>query len=423
MTRDSVLGWILFLLVGISLFLSYNIWIKVPAGNLVDSRLFSGKSVDLASVVSPEKIIIHPGNTYHTLLQQSSSLYERTWSFSRKALASLWSEGSLSSAQVNHEFFAIKKGIEVVFPVPLPSSFLKQFLDIDSSRDILENIAISSFYLVEDEGVNAYLRDDRGTFYKINKSQDSSELLELLKDVANARLPRYANLPQKSVNLRISGGVYISLSSYRLPIYFVKQEQVISDRTAAKFFPDFSITRKIEEKDGAVIYTDGQRGLRVYPNGALEYNAPGKSDSKTATSFYDALKTAVDFVNACGGWPENAYLSSYEISDEAGSKVYRFSFGIRVFGCPLVSEKDYISFTVDGSQVRNFYKEVVSVDRPGGVVSLMSPIDALDLAVSQYKVNTLEDIYPAYITSEDRLLPVWVVKTPEKRLIISNPSE
>jgi len=423
MTKDSVLGWILFLLVGISLFLSYNIWVKIPVDNSSVSQLFAGKSVELASVISPEKIVVHPENTYHTLLKQSSPFYERIWSFSRKALASLWSESSLASAQITDDFFAMKKGIEVVFPVPLPTTFLKQFLNINTGRDFLENSTISSFYLVEDGTVNAYLRDTSGAFYKINKSQNSTELLELLKDLVNAKAPRYANLPQKSANLNVSGGVYVSLTSYRLPTYFMKQEQVLSDRTAAKFFPDFSVTRKIEEKDGAVIYTDGQRGLRVYPNGALEYNAPGKGDSKTAPNFYEALNTAVDFVNARGGWPESAYLSDYNIANENGSKIYKFSFGIRVFGCPLVSEKDYISLTVDGNQVKNFYKEVVTVDRPGGVMTLMSPIEALDLAVSQYKVNRVEDIYPAYISSEDLLLPVWVVKTPEERIIISNPSE
>lgn len=428
MTRDSVLGWILLFLVGISLFLSYSIWVSVPGNKSAVPQLFHGKSVDMDTVISPAKIVVHPGNTYHTLLQQSTTLYDRTWDFSKKALASFWSGGSVSAVQVTDDFFSVKKGIEVTFPVPLPASFLKQFLGLNTGRDILENSTISSFFLVDDSEVTAYLKDSHGTYYKLNKPQDGSEqdfgeLAKLLKDVTNAKLPKYANLPRSGAKLKISGGIYVSLSPYQLPTYFVKQETVLNDATAAKFFPDFSVTRKIEENDGAVIYTDGQRGLRVYPDGALEYNAPSKRETKPLPGFYDALNTAVEFVNVCGGWPENAYLSSYEIYDKGEDKFYKFNFGIRIYGQPLVSDKDYITLKVDGNQVRSFYKEVVSVDRPAGVVSLITPIEALDIAVLQYKVTAVEDIYPVYTLSDGRLVPALAIKTPEKQVIINNPSE
>ena len=73
MKKDSVLAWVLILLVGISLFLSYEVWIRVPGESTAYWKSNERASVDLASVISPEKMIVHMGNSMHTVLNPSST--------------------------------------------------------------------------------------------------------------------------------------------------------------------------------------------------------------------------------------------------------------------------------------------------------------------------------------------------------------
>ena len=84
LSRDFILGWTLILLVAISLFLSFNIWSRVP-GHLGTARTVQyEKNIDPISAVSPEKILVYLGNSFNTILKPSSPLYDKTWAISKK---------------------------------------------------------------------------------------------------------------------------------------------------------------------------------------------------------------------------------------------------------------------------------------------------------------------------------------------------
>lgn len=115
MTRDSILGWTLILLVVISLFLSFTIWSRVP-GHLSIARMIQDeKKVDPTLVVSPEKILVYLGNSFNTMLKTSSSLYDKTWNLSKKLLASYWTTSPEPMDNINREYFTHKKGLEIFF--------------------------------------------------------------------------------------------------------------------------------------------------------------------------------------------------------------------------------------------------------------------------------------------------------------------
>lgn len=87
------------------------------------------------------------------------------------------------------------------------------------------------------------------------------------------------------------------------------------------FFIDLTVLRQIEERDGAVIYTDGRRGLRVYPYGMIEYTAPPQPVSPAPaspqgpTALSDALALSFEFVDLHGGWLPNCLL--WDFGEEA----------------------------------------------------------------------------------------------------------
>jgi regulatory protein YycH of two-component signal transduction system YycFG len=422
--KDSVLAWVLILLVGISLFLSYEVWIRVPGESTAYRKSNERASVDLASVISPEKMIVHMGNSMHTVLNPSSTFYSDIWKLSKTLLKNRWSIENPEPVNIDLESIQQKKSVEIVFPTPLNTSLLKQIFHDDSgSAASLEDILLDSFLIFEDRELQVYLRDIDGKFYKIGSGQEMDELDSIIDKIKQSKPLLYAKLPSANIRLKISRGIFISLQDYELPVYDIKKERKSLDQTATEFFPDLSITRKIKEKDGAVIYTDGQRGLRIYQDGAVEYSFPGEKRQEK-TTLRDALNIAVDFINTHGGWPRDTYLHSYDVMDESQNISYVFRFRYRVNGIPLIyNDEDYLVVSVEGNQVKRFYRRDVSEGKPVSSKSLMHPIQALDAAVAIKNIREVEDILPAYQYIDDVIKPVWVLKTRADQVIIPEPLE
>lgn len=424
MNRDSILGWVLIALVGISLFLSYAIWSQIPGSFPTFKDTKTDNKLDLATVVSPIKIAVHLGNSSHTIIKNSSEVYDEIIKYSDYALAMLWSENLPETVELSSDYFTHKKGIEVFYPTPLPASFIKQLLDVEAKDSVgLHDKLIDSYIIIKNEyNVEVFLRDEENNYYKVGESLESPRLDELIDQIAKTNPPLYANLPSGNANISISPNTYVALLPYQLPGYCLNNDENQKDHQIKKFFNDFSIVRKIQEKDGAVIYTDGQRGLRIYPNGALEYNFPGNRE-KGKLDFYDALNIAVDFINTRGGWPQDAYLASFKLKEKDESLIYKFNFRIRLSGYPVISDDEYFSVSVEGNQVKDFYKDVIKAETTNKTTDLISPIKALDIAVAKKNVNKIDDIYPAYYIKNSSIIPVWAIKSGEAETIISQHSE
>ncbi len=424
MSKDFILGWTLILLVAISLFLSFNIWSGVP-GHLGTARTVQyEKNIDPISAVSPEKILVYLGNSFNTILKPSSPLYDKTWAISKKLLASQWTISPEPMTNIKQEYFTHKKGLEVFFPTPLPPSFIKQLFDISAGdTSIIDGKLIRSFILVSDGELLCYLTDSDGSYYKVGKGDSDAELTGLIKEINDSSPPMFASLTA-DVNLKVNGDVYVSLLPYELPMYSLKKETILEEQVASEFFMDFSVTRRIEERDGTIIYTDGQQGLRIYDDGSIEYNFPVTQEQRKTQNLYEAFKTAIDFVASHGGWPEGGYLASYEAKSESqGSTTYIFRFKIRVNGFRIVNSDDYIVIAVEGNQVKNYYRDVAWSIKQEGIRDLMTPVEALNAAVSTKNIKTVNDIYPGYMIEGEKLKPVWVIKTADMEVIIQDLSE
>ena len=86
MSRDSILGWILTVLVVISLFLSFSIWSQVPGNFSAFKISHDDNKVDPIQTVGPDKILVYFGNSFSTLLKPSAPLFEKSWSIARELL-------------------------------------------------------------------------------------------------------------------------------------------------------------------------------------------------------------------------------------------------------------------------------------------------------------------------------------------------
>jgi len=377
------------------------------------------KKVDPILTIKPDKILVYFGNSFSTLLKPSSPLYDKTWSIALNLLKTRSNINPELIGSISRDDLKRIKGMEVFFHTPLPSNFLKQLFNIEGvDFSLLDGKSINSFLLTDDGELSLYLVDSKDQMYKIGKGSQAEDLNAIIREIDNSDPPLYASLTA-DVNLKVVGDVYISLSPYELPAYSLKWEQISEEQTASKFFPDFSVTRRIQERDGTVIYTDGQQGLRFYSDGTFEYSMPVSKDTKKAQSFYESFNTAVDFIAAHGGLPAEAYFESYE---EAGG-TYTFHFRISANGFKIINVRDFINITVEGGQVKNYYRTPSFTTKQIGIVDLMTPLEALNTAVATKNIKIINDVYPAYIAADDELRPVWVVETNGMEVIIHSSAE
>ncbi|MCG0276178.1 MAG: two-component system activity regulator YycH [Thermosediminibacteraceae bacterium] len=409
--RDLLLGVLLIVVVSTSLFLSHIAWWRLYDNiDAIEAETTVLKTVDLASVIAPGRAVLHFGQDIHSVVYPYSPLYGKIWEFVKNIL----SEGEFTGVKnpINPESFRQKKGLELFFSTPLPVDFLTKVFNMREGQQAIPHDRLAgSIIIVEDNGLSVFLKGTGNEFYSLKNKEDSSELRQLLEQVVAENPRLYTYLPPAKINVRFEEGIYVPVSDDEndLFIFTFKREKKLGQSGIAKFFPDFSITRRIEEKDGAVIYTDGNRGLRIYPDGALEYSRPVPSDSKLKLSFYEALSLAVNFINTHGGWPGEAYLSSYKTSKAQGT-VYTFNFGVRVRGLPLLGQ-NYITVTVEGNQVSRYYRKIVREDRILEKIQPISPIQALDAAIATGNLKEVKSLDLAYVIFENTLSPVWAVKS------------
>ncbi len=121
------------------------------------------------------------------------------------------------------------------------------------------------------------------------------------------------------------------------------------------FFLDPAMARRIEERDGAIYYTDGKKGLRLYAGGALEYTAPGLEVFPNRLSYASALLQAAENQCLYGGWPAGTFLERRE-KTSAG---YRFFWRSYFYGLPLLRTDSSCEMLVNDKGMpyyrRNFY--------------------------------------------------------------------
>ncbi|TYP57452.1 YycH family regulatory protein [Thermosediminibacter litoriperuensis] len=418
--RDFLLGLLLIILVGTSLLLSNLTWWRLSYGtDAMEAGITALKVVDLSNVVAPDRVVLHFGQNTHGFINHSSPHYEKIWNYVRESLSDEWPAGA-KEAGISPEKFQLKRGLELFFATPLPVDFLTKVLNIKGDEQAIpQDRLVDSIVIVEDDGLSVFLKEAGGRFFRLKNKPDSSDIRQILEDVSAENPPLFAYLPPAQVNLKLEEGMYVPLpdTQNHLPVFTFKLEKRPGPNNIAKFFSDFSITRRIEEKDGAVIYTDGSRGLRIYPDGAVEYSRPVPRDQKHKLGFYEALNLAVDFVNAHGGWPRSGYLSGYKIS---GNQVpaYTFNFGVRVKGLPLVEQKDYLTVTVEGNQVSRYYRRLVREDRVLEEIQPISPIQALDAAIVAGGQKEIKSLRLVYTSVGNTLIPVWTVDTKDRKIFI-----
>ncbi len=143
---------------------------------------------------------------------------------------------------------------------------------------------------------------------------------------------------------------------------YIEYEEIEKEKLAKAFFHDLSFVRKIDEWDGGIIYTDGQRGLRFLPGGGFEYDAP-KGTRRTdvdETEFTDVIRQSGEYISLYGGWVDNLYLNEIKVIDDEytyESDKFKASYRYSYKGYPIIN-LDPVEINFDFQGVYNYMRKV-----------------------------------------------------------------
>lgn len=367
--KSAALG----LLVLTSLALTYILWYGSPSHEfsqpIASEMIHFSSSRSLTDLITPDRVVFYPGDDVYHVFRPGQELFQVGVTLFKSSLQeTVHVEPADAEANINPE----RAGIRLDFPYPYPLE--GQGGQEDSFFEITQ-------FFLPLEGNEAWFITSKGDYFLLRLGRVRHELLRRFSNAEELppyRLADAEDLPPE-IAVDFVRDIYLPLEKLSLPVQQWEQERFDLDRLLKVFFIDMSLVRRIEEKDGAVIYTDGQEGVRIYPDGAVEYTTAGSKEG--ILSGDQALSLAGEIIALYGGWAPSVYLWAPSGSEPVKDRQQLF-FVPYAGGSPLVSSEGGISLTVSKRGAQSYFRNLmVPADEPLGVMTIVSAPAAFDLAL------------------------------------------
>lgn len=436
MSREDIKTMALIGLVIMSLFLTSEIWFEtasIERSPVADNNGFVDDNINVLDVIGPGRVAVHLGEDKIKLLNPADEKYPKAWLQGINAIKSLLERDKLDTVENVDEkvWQELKRGrcLEFIFDHPFDLEFWGKALNLKKRGTA--GIKLSRLLIKEDSDSVFIFDGEKQSYHRISTGKNG-DIAQLLEEIGNSdEIEEYTELPYSISGLTLEQGIYVPKNPQKVSDIKIKGEDIKPDRLARDFFNDMSIVRKIEEKDGARIYTDGRKGLRIYPTGAVEYNYAIIHDKREySNDLFDATKISYSFITTYGGLPKEAYLDEVKTVDYE-PKSHIFIYNYRYNGIPVLGEKRTIEVIVTQGEVKNYFRHLehpVSLLEDSEKLSI-TPVKALEIVASNLRFligvhedeHSIRDIYPAYYRigkEQEYIRFVWVIEFKDLKLFV-----
>lgn len=460
--KERLKTFLLFSLVGISIFITQKLWLKFPTDFIKDidiNKPAISTSYAISDMISPNKYLLNFDQDNHTLVYDDSKY--GLWANSRSSLKQIFGSKTIKIENISNEDYILlekDKSLIFYFPEEISSYILAKAWNINKPNDIVDTIpSISSIYIYLGNGEPFFVFSGNGQRILVKDVNINTEMLKV--DINNIETDKeYPNYYSMRQRLDTDNDIYVLFNiNNMLPRVFVTNEIAIMNESqknnlAKRFFnKEIGFIREIVEVGGSTIYIYDQKVLKLNINGTLEY-FHGLEEPVKERNFYQSISAAADFISQKTGVQKGMYLSKSEEIDIDGNLGYRLSFKYRVRGIPVIlgnlQVDEYIQMDVFKDHIRN-YKQYVRKDMnltPNTVIenkAMLSSYDIIDMnnetlknrylmnnsfdpdmdEAAQIKkvLNSIKDITLAYYDpclkdKEERLIGVWAIRLDNKIL-------
>ncbi|NLN06809.1 MAG: hypothetical protein GX167_04230 [Firmicutes bacterium] len=220
-----------------------------------------------------------------------------------------------------------------------------------------------------------------------------------------------------------------------MSVFTAMAESLDTEKLLRSFFINPALVRRIEERNGAVIYTDGQRGLRIFAHGELEITVPENEPGTRALSRTEILQETAQYLHLLGGWPQELFLQSIRVNVQSITYPQRWYTQEVVFRCaargyPLVGRKAPLSLLFSDRGIIYYNRQILSLaERLTEPMPLVAPEDALaSVAVNMgiwaagMQLASVDAIYfvDGATGSQPVAQPAWLIQFQNRQAAVVN---
>ncbi len=413
-------------LVALSLLLTLRIWLGIPMWDAgfepFNPRTSNPPDPGLNNVLAPGVILIHQGRDVHYGLSNGTDDFNAVWQGGKTLVQALSGISSLRrDAPPATEIAQARTdgpSLEFVFDEGYQLSTLAKVLNAELQE---ADVTVDRLIMLASKTPVIYMRTyPKQEYLAYTVKAEQAEVFSVAKKGVSASVPRYAELPKSVGELLVSPGTYALRDTLQMPLLNVQADPTPADGVLSTFFVDLKMLRTIVERDGATIYSDGKRGARAYPAGAVEYSQPQPGDPEPDK--VSAIDRAARFAVQHGGLPATACVDKVIPGTKTGEST-RVLFGFRFSGILVIGVRGIISVSLNNKGIeaflRNFripigqtgtYRSVLSARDT--LVSIGSQADMLFGDVSPGQVISMELAYLVGAPTDqvEALKPVWKIE-------------
>lgn len=409
----------LFILVAASLVQTYMLAYGKPYYEMADETEYIepeliGTRAEADDLIYPKDIVLHLGEGQHVLLYPGNVFYDEI--FEKVSMRSFGGFRQIERSTL--DWVALReeqRGVEIRYQDPVPSSILDSVMQLEgllpNERDSFDKIWITTNEH-GDEVRTFFLHSQDNRVYEVTKADLTTKDVEQFVGFGDEYEPKYDSLTVGTGRRTI----YVPQSDLEMVRISLYTEPFTPEQLQNNLFVNPGITRKLMERDGTEIYTDGKRGLQIYHDRQwMSYSDP--IAPVQSTNDLDAhLLTAVQFVNQHGGWNGKFRIERYATLTEQ-EYVFRQYYG----QYPIVDlhEQPFglIRTVMNNGTVNLYERSMINLQSIVGereVVTLHGGEQLIQLIEEQGTRLMITDLYPAYrpTIQEDQvvLTPVWVME-------------
>lgn len=422
---ETFLDGLLAFMVVVSLLLSALLWFPAaPApsgssGGTSVQELPPASSAAMPVIHRPDRILIQRADGKMALLMSSSTTYDRFRNLVVNAVNDLKEPAWVMDPH------ALPAGITISLSLPYPLTLdeLASEWAWDGLSGRGGSFKVDQIDLSLVDGGQVRLGGAAAGDYLLGpiSAAGRQQLLDAIKGLDEAEFKPYRPL-QEVAGVKFREPLWVP-DVTSAPDLSVVVETPDRPTEEARFFPDLSVVRQIDEQ-GAISLTDGQRLLRLTDQGILEFNsAQPNRETGTPVSQMEVIRRWVD---QNGGWPGEVVLTRSATQD--GRSLYQFE--LRLVGpYPVESNGGALTIQITGNQVLTYrrYPKVAGL-RPGGTESaIRTPEQALAIAAGQVPMMTLMPLREVYLSYQIQpgdagrpwiVEPMWVFHTSDWRVLV-----
>lgn len=405
MKFETVKSFILFILVVISILLTFGLWYYQPTYDaLYDEEEVSeldtdigGSENDLIDVIKPDAMILHnnAADTHFTFEDPGEyfDLYDnmQTWSLSDFEDKQM---GELEEPEDNLQF-------EVEFPTELPMKLLGDIFSIDDDA-ILPSWSFEKFFISLDDEASTLDLTFVSTEDEVTETAivHDEKVYDLLADYMSSE-EDMLQLTSFDIPESDGGPIYIPADSVSMKKYALTVEDSDPNKLVNALFDKPSLVNNTTEE----LFTDGQRRMELRHEERLaEFVAPYPDSSYPRMETMDLIDRSLQNINDHRGWTNDYYLS--DLKSSTNQITYRMHYK----GYPVFNDSKL-------SVIEQKWKdqEIHEYDRPlFQLKNVLPQDDKKELASGEEVKETLSD-NPNYDMSNIRDLKIGYTLSYEER--------